>query len=182
MAESFETLSSQYLSFILRNEYFAVEIAILREVLDVATLTRIPRMPDYICGVINLRGSVVPVIDLGYRLGMEPVEKTVNTCIMIVEVKVADDEPAVEMGVLADAVQEVIDLDAKDIEPAPKMGSWLDTNFIKGMGRKDDKFMILLDIDKVLASEGEALSDDLNLLRDATQDQSSIGADAHGPS
>ncbi|MCB2183575.1 MAG: chemotaxis protein CheW [Desulfobulbaceae bacterium] len=180
MGETGEVLSRQYLSFILRNEHFAVEIARLREVLDVATLTRIPRMPDYICGVINLRGSVVPVIDLGYRLGMEPVEKTVNTCIMIVEVKAADDESAVEMGVLADAVQEVIDLDAKDIESPPKMGSGVETNFIKGMGRKDDKFLILLDIDEVLASEGEALSCDLNLLQDAAQAQSNVVADAHG--
>jgi len=125
-------------------------------------LTKVPRMPDYISGVINLRGAVVPVIDLGFRLGMEPVEKTVNTCIMIVEITVEIEENPVEMGVLTDAVQEVLDLGASDIEPAPKMGSGLNTEFIKGMGRQDDRFMILLDIDKVLASEGEAMLKDLS--------------------
>ena len=163
MSASEEELNSkQYLSFILRDEHFAVEIKKVREVLDVTTLTKVPRMPDYISGVINLRGAVVPVIDLGFRLGMEPVEKTVNTCIMIVEITVEIEENPVEMGVLTDAVQEVLDLGASDIEPAPKMGSGLNTEFIKGMGRQDDRFMILLDIDKVLASEGEAMLKDLS--------------------
>jgi len=167
-----DTRGDQYLSFILRDEYFAIKITKVREVLDVATLTRIPRMPDYICGVINLRGCVVPVIDLGYRLGMAPVEKNVNTCIMIVEINVADDQGVVEMGVVTDAVQEVIELGSNDIEPAPKMGSGLNTDFIKGMGSIDDKFMILIDIDKILSSEGEALKIDNDLLQAADQTES----------
>ena len=158
---SASSTSSQYLSFILRDEHFAVAIDKVREVLDVTTLTRVPRMPDYIAGVINLRGSVVPVVDLGYRLGMAPVEKTVNTCIMIVEIEVEDAEEPVAMGVLTDAVQEVLDLSAEDIEPTPAMGSGLNTDFIRGMGRRGDKFLILLDIDKVLTSEGEAMLRDL---------------------
>ena len=150
-----ESSSSQYLSFTLRDEDFAVEIFKVREVLDVATLTKIPRMPDYLCGVINLRGNVVPVVDLGLRLGMEPVQKTINTCIMIMEILVEEEGSSVLMGVLTDAVQAVLDLDQATIEKVPRMGTNLNTDFIKGMGRHDEKFLILLDIDKVLASEGE---------------------------
>ncbi|MEW6520679.1 MAG: chemotaxis protein CheW [Thermodesulfobacteriota bacterium] len=151
-----ETVSSQYLSFTLRDEDFAVEIFKVREVLDVATLTRIPRMPAYLCGVINLRGNVVPVVDLGLKLGMEPVQKTINTCIMIMEIEVEAETAPVLMGVLTDAVQAVLELDPANIEAVPRMGTNLNTDFIKGMGRHEDKFLILLDIDKVLASEGEA--------------------------
>ncbi len=157
----------QYLSFVLREEQFAVEIFKVREVLDVTTLTRIPRMPEYIRGVINLRGSVVPVIDLGFRLGMTPVVQSVNTCIMIIEIAVAGETAPVEMGILTDAVQAVMDLDSSEIEAAPRMGSNLHADFIKGMGRQGDKFLILLDIDKVLASEGEALLRDSSLFAGA---------------
>ncbi len=162
MSTSEQTIDSrQYLSFILRNEHFAVVIDKVREVLDVTTLTRVPRMPDYICGVINLRGAVVPVIDLGFRLGMDPIDHTVNTCIMIVEISIEGEESVVEMGVLTDAVQEVMDLSPADIEPTPAMGSGLNTEFILGMGRQDEKFLILLDLDKVLAAEGEAVLRDI---------------------
>ncbi len=157
-----ESSSSQYLSFTLRNEDFAVEIFKVREVLDVATLTKIPRMPKYLCGVINLRGNVVPVVDLGLKLGMPPVEKTINTCIMIMEITVEDAAEAVLMGVLTDAVQAVLDLDSANIEDVPPMGTNLNTDFIKGMGRHDEKFLILLDIDKVLASEGESALRDVD--------------------
>ncbi len=150
-----EIIGTQFLSFILRDEHFAVEIFKVREVLDVTTLTRIPRMPDYLCGVINLRGNVVPVVDLGLKLGMDAFEKTVNTCIMIVEIDVEGESESVQMGVLSDGVQEVIDLNPSEIEPVPKLGSGLNTDFIKGMGRKVDKFLILLDINQVLSSASE---------------------------
>lgn len=157
-----ENSSSQYLSFTLRNEDFAVEIFKVREVLDVATLTKIPRMPQYLCGVINLRGNVVPVVDLGLKLGMAPVKKTINTCIMIMEITVDDVSEPVLMGVLTDAVQAVLDIDPTNIEAVPRMGTNLNTDFIKGMGRHEEKFLILLDIDKVLASEGEASLRDMD--------------------
>ncbi len=153
--------AAQYLTFILRDEGFAIEIAKVREVLDVTTMTRIPRMPDYLSGVINLRGNVVPVMDLGLKLGMESIRHTKNTCIMIVELVV--DGNIVEMGVLTDSVQMVLDLPAADIEAVPRMGTNLNTEFIKGMGRQaEDKFLIILDIDKVLASEGEATLRDMD--------------------
>ena len=154
--------SSQYLSFTLRNEDFSVEIFKVREVLDVATLTKIPRMPPYLCGVINLRGNVVPVVDLGLKLGMAPVEKTINTCIMIMEITVDDVAEPVLMGVLTDAVQAVLEIDQDNIEAVPRMGTNLNTDFIHGMARHEEKFLILLDIDKVLASEGEAVLRDVD--------------------
>ncbi len=153
--EGVEQQATQYLTFVLRDEGFAIEIGKVREVLDVTTLTRIPRMPDYLSGVINLRGSVVPVMDLGQKLGMGPISHTKNTCIMIVELEV--EGAMVEMGVLTDSVQMVLDLQAEEIEAVPRMGTNLNTEFIKGMGRQgEDKFLIILDIDRVLASEGEA--------------------------
>jgi purine-binding chemotaxis protein CheW len=118
-------------------------------------------MPGYLSGVINLRGNVVPVMDLGLKLGMDSIKYTKNTCIMIVELEV--DGNRVEMGALTDSVQMVLDLQAGDIEAVPKMGTNLNTEFIKGMGHQsDDKFLIILDIDAVLASEGEVVLRDLD--------------------
>ena len=153
--------SSQFLSFTLRGEHFAVEINKVREVLDVSALTRIPRMPDYLSGVINLRGAVVPVVDLGLKLGMDLIKNDVNTCIIIVEVSVEEQSEAVMMGVLTDGVQAVLDLHSEEIESVPKMGTGIDTDFIKGMGRDGDKFLILLDINRVLVAEGKAALQDL---------------------
>ena len=151
----------QYLTFTLRDEGFALEIGKVREVLDVTTMTRIPRMPEYLSGVINLRGNVVPVMDLGQKLGMGAIQPTKNTCVMIVELLV--EGSLVEMGVLTDSVQMVLDLPSNAIEPVPKMGTNLNTEFIKGMGRhSEDKFLIIIDIDKILASEGETVLGDLD--------------------
>ncbi len=142
--------TTQYLTFKLDDEVFALDITKVREVLDFTTVTKVPRTPEFMRGVINLRGSVVPVVDLRLKFGMSKTEKTVNTCIIIVEVKV-DDETTV-LGALADSVQEVMDLESDHIEPAPKIGTRLNTEFIKGMGKRDDRFVILLDIDKVFST------------------------------
>jgi purine-binding chemotaxis protein CheW len=141
---------TQYLTFKLQEEVFALDISTVREVLDFTDITRVPRTPDFMRGVINLRGSVVPVVDLRLKFGLPVTEKTVNTCIIIVEVDV-DDEMIV-LGVLADSVQEVLDLDPGHIEPAPKIGTRLNTEFIKGMGKQKDRFIIILDIDKVFST------------------------------
>lgn len=159
--ETVQLQTTQYLTFMLRDEGFAIEISKVREVLDVTTMTRIPRMPEYLSGVINLRGNVVPVMDLGQKLGMGSIKHSKNTCIMIVDLEV--DNNLVEMGVLTDSVQMVLDLHPKDIEAVPKMGTNLNTEFIKGMGRQsEEKFLIILDIDKVLVSEGEAVLRELD--------------------
>lgn len=147
--------TSEYFSFILGEEEFALEITKVREVLDYTSIFRIPRMPDFIRGVINLRGDVVPVVDLRLKLGMTPTEKTVNTCIVIVEVGVL--EETVVMGVLVDGVQEVFTLDLNEVKPAPKLGIQLNTEFIRGIGKRHEKFLILLDINQVFSIEEIAL-------------------------
>lgn len=150
-----ENKSNQYLTFTLRDEDFAIDIAKVREVLDVTTMTKIPQMPSFISGVINLRGNVVPVLDLGCRLGMAPVVQTKNTCVMIVETTI--NESVVAMGTVADSVQMVLDLHASEIEEVPRMGTDVNTDFIDGMGRQGEKFLVILNIDKVLSQGGEDL-------------------------
>lgn len=148
--------TTQYLTFKLDEEIFALDITKVREVLDFTTVTKVPRTPEFMRGVINLRGSVVPVVDLRLKFGMTRTEKTVNTCIIIVEVKVDDDVTI--LGALADSVQEVMDLEPNQIEPAPKIGTRLRTEFIKGMGKRDEHFIIILDIDKVFSADELAMA------------------------
>ena len=143
--------TTQYLTFTLGEDIFSLEIARVREVLDYTNITRVPRTPSYVLGVINLRGGVVPVADLRTRFGMCVGVVTVNTCIIIVEAMV--DGETIILGLLADSVQEVLDLDGESIKPAPRIGTTLDTGFIKGMGRQNDRFIIILDIDRVFSSD-----------------------------
>ena len=146
---------TQYLTFKLDEEVFALDITKVREVLDFTTITKVPKTPEFMRGVINLRGSVVPVVDLRLKFGMSKTERTVNTCIIITEV-IADNETTV-IGALADSVQEVMDLEANHIEPAPRIGTRLNTEFIRGMGKRNSAFIIILDIDKVFSTDELAL-------------------------
>lgn len=139
--------TTQYLSFMLQDEVFAVDITKVREVLDFTSVTKIPQMPEFMRGVINLRGRVVPVIDLKKKFGIGVTEKTVNTCVIIAEIELGGE--SVVLGALADSVREVFDLMGDDIEAAPRIGTQLDTRFLKGMGKKDDTFILILDIDRV---------------------------------
>jgi purine-binding chemotaxis protein CheW len=141
----------QYLTFKLENEVFALDVATVREVLDFTTVTRIPRTPDFMRGVINLRGSVVPVVDLRLAFGMSATQKTVNTCIIVVEIRF-EGETAI-MGALADSVEEVIDLEADQIQPTPRIGASIKTDFIRGMGKRDADFIMILDIDRVFSAD-----------------------------
>jgi purine-binding chemotaxis protein CheW len=143
--------ATQYLTFTLAEELFALDIATVREVLDFTKVTKIPQTPDFMSGVINLRGNVVPVMDLRLKFGMPATEQTVNTCVIIVEVEMEGSR--LVMGAIADAVQEVLDLEPDQIEPAPRFGTRLQTGFIRGMGRRDDQFIILLDLDRVFSEE-----------------------------
>ncbi len=147
--------STQYLTFTLGEEDFALDIATVREVLNYTTITRVPRMPQFLSGVINLRGNVVPVIDLRLKLGMSAIRKTADTCIVIVEIEV--DGEMTQMGALADSVKEVIDLDPSQISPPPKLGTKLKSEFIKGMGKQDERFLIILDIDCILSDDELAM-------------------------
>ncbi len=151
MAVAEMTQTTQFLTFKLGDEVFALDITKVREVLDFTTVTRVPRTPEFMRGVINLRGSVVPVVDLRLKFGMSKTESGVNTCIIITEVTVDNDTTI--LGALSDSVQEVLDLEPGNIAPAPKIGTKLKTEFIKGMGKRDDRFIIILDIDKVFSSD-----------------------------
>jgi len=165
MSQETTTTATQYLTYTLAGEVFALDITKVREVLDFTTVTRVPSMPDFMMGVINLRGSVVPVIDLRAKFRMVRSEKTVNTCVIITEVKI-DGETCV-LGALADSVQEVVDLDQLQIEPAPRIGATLRTDFIRGMGKHGDRFLIILDIDKVFSADELFLAEKITAGADA---------------
>jgi purine-binding chemotaxis protein CheW len=152
--------AGQYLTFKLGDEVFALDISKVREVLDFTTVTKVPQTPDFMLGVINLRGSVVPVVDMRLKFGMSPTEATVNTCIIIVEIDI-DDETTV-LGALADSVREVMEIEPDQIEPPPRIGTRLKTKFIKGMGKRDNELIIILDIDKVFSADELALAQGLS--------------------
>jgi purine-binding chemotaxis protein CheW len=145
------TETVQYLTFKLADETFALDVSKVREILEQSNITKVPQTPDFMRGVINLRGSVVPVIDMRLKFGMSVTEQTVNTCIIVVEVQLEDE--TVILGALADSVQEVIEMEPAQIEPAPHVGTRLNTEFIKGMGKVDDHFIMILDIDKIFSSD-----------------------------
>jgi purine-binding chemotaxis protein CheW len=156
MAEKSANDTSQYLNFTLGKEVFAVDIASVREVLELTAITKIPRTPDYMCGVINLRGHAVPVMDMRLKFGMPQAENTVDTCIIIVEVDFEGE--SIVMGGKVDSVREVFDLTADHIEAAPRMGTSINTDYIKGIGKQDETFVIILDIAKVFSAEELALA------------------------
>ena len=140
----------QFLTFTLDGEAFATEITNVREVLEHTNITPVPRTAECMKGVINLRGNVVPVIDLRLQFGLTEGEITVDTCIMIIEVDI--DDHSTVLSALTDSVQEVVDLRSDQMEPAPTLGTRVDNSFIKAMGKSsDEKFIIVLDMDKVFS-------------------------------
>ena len=143
------TETEQYLTFKLADEVFAVEVAKVREILDHTSITKVPKTPDFMRGVINLRGSVVPVLDLRLKFGMSMTEQSVDTCIIVLEI--AFEEEIIVLGALADSVQEVIELEPDQIEPAPRIGKHIRTDFLRGMGKRENTFIMILDIDKVFS-------------------------------
>ncbi len=155
-----EQAPSQYLTFTLGGEMFAVGILCVKEIIEYGSLTEIPMMPAFIRGVINLRGAVVPVIDLAARFGGRPTEIGKRTCIVIVEISdagTADDVTRHDIGIIVDAVSEVLDIPAGEIEPPPTFGARIRSDFIFGMGKVAGKFVILLNIDRVLSVDEIAL-------------------------
>src|SRR6476619_3225550 len=148
------TDTRQYLTFKLGDEVFATDVSKVREVLEFTTITKIPRTPEFMSGVINLRGNVVPVVDLRLCFEMSKTENTVNTCIVVVEVLLEGESTII--GALADSVEEVIDLEPDQIEPPPRIGTGIKTDFILGMGKRDARFIMILDIDKVFSAEDMA--------------------------
>ena len=141
----------KYLTFALASEEYGLEILKVREIIGYMEITAVPQTPGHVKGVINLRGQVIPVIDLRTKFGMDTTDVTEETCIIVVEI--AQGKRTFNTGIVVDHVQEVLDIDGQDIEEAPQFGSSVDTNFILGMGKIGDTVKILLDIDKVLAGE-----------------------------
>lgn len=140
---------TQYLSFVIAAEEYAVDILRVREIIEYDTLTRVPAMPPAVRGVINLRGRVVPVVDLAARFGMPPLPITRRTCIVLVEV--AGDPPLV-VGIITDAVSQVLELAAEDLEPPPAFGTAIGAEFLDGMSEAGKKFVMVLDVDRALAA------------------------------
>jgi len=143
--------AGQYLTFMLDAEVFAINILNIKEIIEYGQLTEVPRMPGFIRGVINLRGSVVPVIDLSARFGKSSSEITRKTCVVIIEVMHEDEQHTV--GVMVDAVNAVLDIEASQIEPAPSFGANIRNDFIQGMGKVENKFVIILDVNYVLSMD-----------------------------
>lgn len=146
---------SQYITFKLGNELFAINVAQVREVLEVSTITRVPTAPEYMRGVVNVRGKAIPVADLRVRFGLPRVADTVSTRIIVMEL-VLDGEATV-LGGIADSVHEVIELDPSNINPPPRIAMRWRTDFIQGMGKRGDDFILILDVNAVFASEDLAL-------------------------
>jgi purine-binding chemotaxis protein CheW len=149
MAPGAEAPVQQFLTFMLGGEMFAIGILAIKEIIEYSSLTEVPMMPAYVRGVINLRGSVVPVADLSVRFGRQPGAVTKRTCIVILEVTANGERQ--DVGVVVDAVNEVLDILATDIEPPPSFGARIRTDFIRGMGKVNNRFVILLDVNHVLS-------------------------------
>jgi purine-binding chemotaxis protein CheW len=149
--------SGQYLIFTLKNETYALGILNIREIIDYGAITNVPMMPEFVCGVINLRGSVVPVVDLAARFGQGKTQIAKRTGIVIVETQTQDNDSGEltqqDIGIIVDAVNEVVEIDAKDIEPPPAFGAQIRPDFIDGMAKKNNRFIILLNVNRVLSVE-----------------------------
>jgi purine-binding chemotaxis protein CheW len=155
----------QYLTFTLGSEMFAVETLTVKEIIEYGQLTNVPMLPGFIRGVINLRGAVVPVIDLGARFGRNETAVTRRTCIVIIEAP--GDDMQQDIGIVVDSVSEVLEIPASDIEPPPAFGAKIRTDFIAGMGKVNGKFVIMLDVGKVLSvDEIAALATAANVAAD----------------
>jgi purine-binding chemotaxis protein CheW len=145
----------QYLTFLIGGEMFAISILGIKEIIEYGSLTTVPMMPDFIRGVINLRGAVVPVVDLSARFGRTASEVTRRSCIVILEVEA--DEEKQDVGVVVDSVSEVLEIPVAEIEPAPSFGARIRADFISGMGKVDGKFVIILNAERVLSVDEMAM-------------------------
>lgn len=145
------TQSGQYITFKLGAELFAINVTQVREVLDLSLVTKVPTAPEYMRGVVNVRGTAIPVVDLRLKFGLPRVADTVNTRIIVLELQV-DGESAI-LGGLADSVHEVIELEPAQITPPPTLATRWRSEFIQGMGRRGDEFIIILDINAVFSTD-----------------------------
>ena len=149
------TETGQYITFKLGHELFAINVAQVREVLEISQITKVPTAPDYMRGVVNVRGKAIPVVDLRLKFGLPAAADTVNSRIVVMELDLGGEETVI--GGIADSVHEVIELEPGQINPPPRIAMRWRTELISGMGRRGDDFIIILDINKVFSSEELAL-------------------------
>ena len=150
-----ETLAGKYLTFILNKEEYGIALLKVKEIIGMTPITSVPQTPEFVKGVINLRGKVIPVTDLRLRFAMREIDYTDRTCIIVVEIQ--GQESTIQVGIVVDAVSEVMNIKAEEIEPTPSFGTKVDTDYILGMANLDGQVKILLDIDQVLTSEDVAV-------------------------
>lgn len=151
MTNTVETAIDSFLSFKLGDELFAANVAKVLEILELAKITKVPKSPEYMRGVINLRGNVLPVVDTRIKFGMPVTKDTVNTCIVVLDINMEGE--SLMVGILVDSVQEVLELQDDEIKPPPSIGSRYKSDFIQGMVKKEEEFIMILNIDAVLSSE-----------------------------
>ena len=142
-----EVTEGKFLTFILGSEVYGIEILKVREIIKLMDITAVPRTPDYLKGVINLRGKVIPIVDLRSKFSMPEIEHTQETCIIVAEVN------QTSIGIIVDSVSEVSNINSEEIEESPHLGQNIDTDFILGLGKTKERIVILLDIELVLSSE-----------------------------
>ncbi|MFO7729333.1 MAG: chemotaxis protein CheW [Spirochaetia bacterium] len=143
--------TNQYLTFSLSDELYALEVSKVKEVLEYQPITRVPKTPDFMRGVINVRGGIVPIVDLRLKFDLPAQEQTVDTCIIVLEIAIENE--TITVGTIADNVHEVVEIQPEEIEATPRIGTRLDTDFIEGIGKSNDRFLVILNIDKILTSE-----------------------------
>ena len=159
--------TERFLTMSLGKEYFALDIYAVREILDMTEITRIPQTPEYMRGVVNVRGGAVPVVDLRLKFGMPAGERTLNTRIVILEIARGDARAAI--GAIADSVKEVLEIESGRIDPPPRMGIGDKADFIRGIARHNDRFLLVLDADKVFTTDDILSLEGINSPNDAPQ-------------
>lgn len=142
--------TKSFLSFKLEHENFTIPVMKIMEILEVPKITKVPQSPNFLVGVINLRGAVLPVIDTRIKFGMTPIEFTINTCILVLSIEV--NEEVIEVGALVDSVSEVFELNTNDIKQAPTLATRYRADYVQGMIQENDHFIMVLDVDKVFSS------------------------------
>lgn len=161
MVNQVATDINSYLSFSLDEEYFAANVGKVLEILELTKITKVPKVPGFMRGVINLRGQVLPVVDTRIKFGLPATEATQNTCIVVVEMEM--DEEHINVGILVDAVEEVLEIDDSEILPPPSIGNKFRSEFIRGMARDEEEFLMILNVDKILSfDEKQVIKEHLN--------------------
>ncbi len=155
MSANKAAIINSYLSFRLGDEVFAAHASKVLNILEMCKVTEVPRAPEYMKGIINLRGTVLPVIDLRLKLGMSQTEKTANTCIIVLDIAIGDE--SVMVGAIVDAVQAVIELEKSELLPPPSIGSKYKSEFIVGVANINDSFTMVLDMDAIISTDELAI-------------------------